>query len=196
MQKNKQINFMDDKVKAVLESTKEGMIKSIEHLENELTKIRAGKAHPSMLDSIKVDYYGTPSSLSHVANVSTPDSKTITIQPYEKKMIAPIERGISEANLGLNPQNDGVLIRITLPPLTEERRKQLVKQCKEVCEDGRVVIRGIRKNSNESLKKLLKDSISEDEVKTGEAEVQKLTDKYIAMIEDLFVAKDAEIMTV
>ncbi len=180
----------------VIQYTSEHMAKAIQHLEAEVLKIRAGKASPQMLEGIMVEYYGAPTPLAQVSNVTVVDARTLTIQPWEKNMLAPIERSIMAANIGITPQNDGVLIRITLPPLTEERRKQLVKQCKEVCEDGRVAVRSIRKNSNESLKKLLKDSVSEDEVKTGEAEVQKLTDKYIAIIEDLFSAKDTEIMTV
>ncbi len=187
---------MEDSVKKVLNSAEEGMQKAVDHLENELLKIRAGKAHPAILETIKVDYYGTLTALNFVANLSAPDSKTLTIQPFEKKMIPVIEKAIVESNLGFTPQNDGGIIRINVPPLTEERRKVLVKQVKEFCEEGRVAVRNIRREHNEQLKKLQKNGVEQDTVKTAEAEVQKLTDKYIKKIDDLLYKKEEEIMKV
>jgi len=187
---------MDDSVKLVLESAKEGMVKSVEHLEAELLKIRTGKANPAILDTIKVDYYGTMSSLSFVATLSAPDAKTLTIQPFEKKMIPVIEKAIAESNLGFNPQNDGSVIRINIPALTEERRKTLVKSCKEIAEEARIAVRKIRQNHNDQLKKLGKGGVSEDVIKSAEAEVQKLTDKYVGEIDDIMSKKEEEIMKV
>lgn len=187
---------MENSVKKVLSSAEEGMQKAVEHLETELLKIRAGKANPAILETIKVDYYGTLTALNHVATLSAPDSKTLTIQPYEKKMIPIIEKAIVESNLGFTPQNDGGIIRINVPPLTEERRKILVKQVKEICEESRVAVRNIRRDHNEQLKKLQKNGVEQDTIKVAEADVQKLTDKYIKKIDELFELKEEEIMKV
>jgi ribosome recycling factor len=172
------------------------MNKAIAHLESELSKIRAGKATPSMLDGIMVDYYGNPTQLSQVANISILDARTISIQPWEKTMLQPIERGIMAANIGITPQNDGVNIRLFLPPLTEERRRELVKKCNGEGEQAKVSIRNIRRDAIEQIKKLQKDGTSEDECKDSEASVQDATDKFIALVEKHLVAKEKEIMAV
>jgi ribosome recycling factor len=179
-----------------LTDTKVHMDKAIEHTDNEFLKIRAGKASPAMLDGIVVDYYGAPTPLAQVGSVSTPDPRTLTIQPWEKSLLAPIERAIMEANLGFNPQNDGLVIRINVPPLTEERRRDLVKRVKAEAENGKIAIRNIRKDTNEKIKKLKSESVSDDEIKTGEAECQKLTDAYIIKIDQLAEVKEKDIMTV
>ena len=144
---------MDDRLKILIEEAKDTMSKAVDHVESELTKIRAGKANPQMLDSVHVDYYGTPTPIAQVANVNTPDARTIVVQPWEKNLIAAIEKAITDANLGLNPQNDGIVIRLSIPPLTEERRKDLVKRVKAEGEAGKVAIRNIRKDVNEKIKK-------------------------------------------
>jgi ribosome recycling factor len=187
---------MIDKVKAVLDEMKETMEKAITHLNQELSNIRAGKAMPQMLDSISVDYYGSQVPLSQVANISTPDARTLVIQPWEKSLIQPIEKSIIDSNLGFNPQNDGVMIRINIPVLTEERRKSLVKAVKAEAENGRISIRSIRKETNEKIKKLEKDGLAEDDAKDAEAKVQVATDNYIHKIEQLLTSKEAEIMHV
>ncbi len=187
---------MDEKIKIQLEEAKDNMIKAVDHVEVELSKIRAGKASPQMLDGLMVDYYGTPTPLNQVGNVNTPDARTIVVQPWEKSLIPAIEKAITDANLGLNPQNDGSVIRLNVPPLTEERRKDLVKKVKAEGEAGKVAVRNIRKDVNERLKKLQKDGIAEDEIKAGEAEVQKLTDSFILKIDKHIEIKDKDIMTV
>ncbi len=187
---------MSELIKKQVTDAKASMDRAIEHADNELNKIRAGKASPAMLDDVKVDYYGTPTALSQVGSVNTPDARTIVIQPWEKSLLTAIEKAIKEANLGVNPQNDGVIIRINVPPLTEERRRDLVKKAKGEAENGKVAIRNIRKDANEKIKKLKSEGVSEDEIKTGEAEVQKLTDGYIVKIDQLSEAKEKDIMTV
>lgn len=187
---------MSEEVKIVLDETKAAMDKAISHASAELIKIRAGKAMPDMLDSISVDYYGTDTPLNQVANVSTPDARTLAVQPWEKAMIEPIEKAIRDANLGLNPQNDGQIIRINIPALTEERRKDLVKQVKADAEFARITIRNIRKDGNEQIKKLQKDGLSEDTAKDAEGQVQELTNKYIAKIDEMVSKKEGEIMTI
>lgn len=182
--------------KEVLDAAKEQMTKAISHLESELQKIRAGRANPTMLDSIHVDYYGSSTPLSQVANISTPDARTLQIQPWEKNMITPIEKAISNANLGYNPTNDGQVIRINIPPLTEDRRKDLVKQSKSEAEHARVTVRNIRRDANEAIKKLQKDGLPEDQAKAAEGKVQNLTDDSIAKIDKHLEAKEKEIMTV
>jgi ribosome recycling factor len=172
------------------------MSKAISHLESELTKIRAGKASPSMLDGIMVDYYGSPTLLNQVANVTILDARTISVQPWEKTMLQAIEKGIMAANIGITPQNDGTNIRLFLPPLTEERRKDLVKRCNGEGENAKVSIRNIRRDTIEQIKKLQKDGLSEDECKDAEKETQDTTDKFIAMVEKHLVAKEKEIMAV
>ncbi len=186
-----------EQLKKITATSREGMQKSLEHLETELQKIRAGKANPAILDGVRVDYYGTPTPLRQVATVLAADAKTLTIQPYERNLIPAIEKAIKEENLGLNPQNDGILIRITLPTLTEDRRKQLVKQAKEMGEEAKVAIRNVRRDQNEALKKLGKgDGIPEDAIKATEAEVQKITDGYVKQVDDVLKNKEAEIMKV
>ena len=187
---------MNEFISLQLDECKESMIKAVAHTESELTKIRAGKATPGMLDGIYVDYYGNSTPLAQVSNINTPDARTIVIQPWEKPMLSVIEKAIMDSNIGLNPQNDGSIIRLAVPPLTEERRRDLVKKAKEETEKGRVAVRNIRKDANESIKKLKNDGVSEDEIKTGEAEVQKLTDTYIAKVDLLAELKEKDIMTV
>jgi ribosome recycling factor len=187
---------MSELIKKQVNDAKALMDKAIDHADNELNKIRAGKANPSMLDDISVDYYGTPTPLSQIGSVNTPDARTIIVQPWEKSLLPAIEKAIKEANLGINPQNDGVIIRINVPPLTEERRRDLVKKAKGEAETGKIAIRNIRKDANEKIKKLKTEGVSEDEIKVGEAEVQKLTDAYIVKVDQLSEAKEKDIMTV
>lgn len=183
-----------EELELYLEEAKELMTKAVAHVGCELTKIRAGKANPSMLDGITVEYYGVTSPLNQVSSITTPDARSIFIKPWEKSLIGEIERSIMAANLGLTPQNDGQQVIINIPMLTEERRKQLVKQVGHECEHGRVSVRSIRKDINEQLKKI--KGVSEDDVKNAEAEVQKLTDDHIAKIDALMKKKESEIMTV
>lgn len=186
----------DPRLKPVLDNLKQMMDAAIDHANSEFTKIRAGKSHPSMIDAVKVEYYGSLVPVSQVANISTPDAKTITIQPWEKNMFQAIEKGIIISNLGFNPTNDGTIIRITLPPLTEERRREIAKKAKGESENAKVAVRNIRKETNETIKKLQKDGLPEDEAKTAEASVQKTTDAYIKKIDELLAIKEAEIMHV
>lgn len=169
---------------------------AIAHLEKELLHIRAGKANPAMLDSVHVDYYGSLTPLNQVSNISTPDPRTIAVQPWEKKMIPVIEKAIMAANLGFNPDNNGEVIRINIPPLTEERRKGLVKQARNEGENAKISIRTARKNANEELKKLLKEGLPEDMQKDGEKEVQTYTDEFVKKIDILVSAKEKDIMTI
>jgi len=187
---------MNELTKKQLDDAKLNMDKAIDHCDSELIKIRAGKAMPSMLDGITVDYYGTPTPLTQVGTVNTPDARTLVVQPWEKSLIIPIEKAIKDANIGLNPQNDGIVIRLNVPPLTEERRRDLVKKVKEEAERGRIAIRNIRKDVNEKIKKSKAEGISDDEIKDGEAEVQKLTDAYIIKVDKLAELKEKDIMTV
>jgi ribosome recycling factor len=187
---------MSELIKKQVTDAKAAMDRAIEHADNELNKIRAGKASPSMLDDVYVDYYGTSTPLSQVGTVNTPDARTIVVQPWEKSLLTAIEKAIMEANLGVNPQNDGVIIRINVPPLTEERRRDLVKKAKGEAETGKIAIRNVRKDANEKIRKLKSEGVSEDEMKTGEAEVQKLTDAYIIKVDQLTEAKEKDIMTV
>jgi ribosome recycling factor len=179
----------------ILNESRAHMQKAIEHLEVELGKIRAGRANPSMLDSVHVDYYGTNTPLSQVSSITVPDARTIAIQPWEKSMLVPIEKAIQAANLGFNPQNDGTLIRINIPALTEERRKDLVKKTRAEAEHGKVSIRNIRRDGNEHIKKESK-SVPEDVIKGLEDQIQKLTDQYISMVDKHLEAKEKEIMTI
>ena len=188
---------MDENIQIVLEATEEGMQKAIRHLEQELIKIRAGKATPVMLDGITVDYYGSSTPLNQVAAVSAADARTLTVKPWEKNMIPIIEKAIIEANLGLNPQNDGEMIRLNVPRLTEERRKDLVKQARNEGENARIGIRSARQDANQSLKSLQKDEgISEDLVKGAEKQVQDMTNSYTDKVSSILNAKEDEIMTV
>jgi ribosome recycling factor len=187
---------MSEQVEQIISNTSAGMAKAIKHLEAELVKIRAGKASPQMVDGVTVEYYGAPTPISQVANVTTTDARTISIQPWEKSMIAPIERAIMAANLGVTPQNDGVVIRLFLPPLTEERRKELVKKVNAEGEQGKVSLRSIRRDAIESIKKLQKDGLSEDAAKDAEGRIQGLTDKNIAIVDQHCKDKEKEIMTI
>ena len=179
----------------ILNDSKAHMQKAIEHLETELAKIRAGRANPAMLDSVHVDYYGNSTPLSQVSNVSIPDARTLAIQPWEKGMIVPIEKAIQAANLGFNPQNDGTIIRINIPPLTEERRKELVKKTRAEAEHSKVSVRNIRRDANEHIKKDGK-STPEDVVKGLEDQIQKMTDHFIGIIDKHLETKEKEIMTI
>jgi len=183
-----------EELELFLEEAKELMSKSLTHVGQELTKIRAGKASPAMLDGIMVSYYGTMSPLNQVSSITTPEARTLFIKPWEKGLIQEIEKAIMAANLGLTPQNDGQQVIINIPILSEDRRKQLVKQVNNECEQGKVSIRSVRKEINEQLKKI--KGVSEDDVKNAEDQVQKLTDDFIARIDALMKKKEAEIMTV
>ncbi|MDB5201642.1 MAG: ribosome recycling factor [Ferruginibacter sp.] len=187
---------MTEELNLLIEDTTASMTKAINHLETELVKIRAGKANPNMLDGINADYYGNPTPISQVANITAMDARTISVQPWEKNMLQTIERAIIAANIGINPQNDGNIIRLFLPPLTEERRKELVKRCNTEGENAKISIRNIRRDVIESIKKLQKDGLSEDAAKDGELEAQGITDKYISLIEKHLAAKEKEIMVV
>lgn len=187
---------MTEDVPSIIAVADDHMKKAINHLETELVKIRAGKANPQMIDGIQVDYYGSPMPISQVANISVLDARTLSIQPWEKNMLQPIERAIIAANIGINPQNDGALIRLFLPPLTEERRKELVKKCQGEGEHSKVAIRNIRRDAIEHIKKLQKNGLSEDAAKDAEAEVQQVTDKYTSVVEKHLASKEKEIMSV
>jgi len=187
---------MTEDPSVIIEDAKESMEKAIDHLEVELIKIRAGKANPVMLDGIMVDYYGNPTPINQVANISAMDARTLSVQPWEKNMLQPIERAIIAANIGINPQNDGNIIRLYLPPLTEERRKELVKRCNAEGEHAKIAVRNIRRESIEKIKKLQKDGLSEDAAKDAEDEMQEITDAFIATIEKHLSQKDKEIMAV
>jgi ribosome recycling factor len=187
---------MEEEVALYLDDAKENMDKAIIHLQNEMIKLRAGKANPNMLDHIFVDYYGVSTLLSQVANINTPDAKSIVIQPWEKKMIDPIEKAILVANIGITPVNNGDTVRLNLPPLTEERRKQLVKSLRHEGENARVSVRTARRDVIEELKKLQKEGLPEDSVKTAEEKADKLTDQYYKKIDDILAKKEHEIMTV
>lgn len=180
-----------------LEQFKDKMSKSIDSLANEYTTIRAGRANPHVLDKISVDYYGQPTNLQSVANISVSEARTLVIQPWEANMVKEIEKAILVSDLGLTPNNDGKMIRLTFPELTEDRRKELVKDVKKKGENAKVAIRNIRRDANDSMKKQQKaNEISEDELKTAEADIQKLTDEFIAKIDKMIEDKSAEIMTV
>jgi len=185
-----------DDLKSIQHHADDQMKKAIDHLEVELVKIRAGKANPQIVDGITVDYYGSPMPLNQVSNVSVMDARTLSIQPWEKNMLQPIERAIIAANIGINPQNDGNIIRLFLPPLTEERRKELVKKCHGEGEHSKVAIRNIRRDAIEHIKKLQKNGLSEDAAKDAEADVQTLTDKFIVAVDKHLASKEKEIMSV
>ena len=187
---------MSEDVSLTFELAEDSMKKAIGHLETELVKIRAGKANPQMLDGIVVDYYGAPTPIAQVGNISVLDARTLTIQPWERNMLQPIERAIIASNIGINPQNDGVIIRLFLPPLTEERRRELVKRCLGEGEHAKVAVRNIRRDAIENIKKLQKNGLSEDAAKDAEADVQELTDKHIVVIEKHLAAKEKEIMAI
>ena len=185
-----------EEIQFILDSTEEAMTGSVAHLEKTFLNIRAGKASPQMLGSVFVDYYGSQTPMSQIANVNVPDARTITIQPFEKSMLQPIEKAIMVANLGFNPTNNGDIIIINVPPLTEERRRDLAKQAKAEAEDAKIGIRNHRKDANSDIKKLEKDGTSEDLCKNAEDDVQKMTDTFIRKIDEHLVNKEAEIMKV
>lgn len=187
---------MSEELQFVIDETEEGMKKGISHTESEFAKIRAGKASASMLDGVSVDYYGTMTPISQASNISTPDPRTITVQPFDKSMLPTIEKAITDSNLGLNPQNDGDFIRINVPPLTEERRRDLVKRVKTEAENAKVTIRNVRKDGNEAVKSLQKEGLAEDAAKGGESDIQDLTNKYSKKIDELVAIKEKEIMTI
>ena len=187
---------MEEELELILGAAEESMDKALEHLDYELGKIRAGKANPHVLDDVKVEYFGAPTPLNQVANVSVPDPRTIAVKPWEKSMIGPIEKAIMAANLGLNPDNNGEMIRIMIPPLTEERRRDLAKMAKRTCEDTKIAIRNIRRDAIEDLKKLKKDGLGEDLQKDKEGEIQKLHDVHVKNVDEMYAAKEKDIMTV
>jgi ribosome recycling factor len=187
---------MAEDIASIIANADDHMNKAITHLEAELVKIRAGKANPQMLDGIVVDYYGSPMPINQVSNISATDARTLTIQPWEKNMLQPIERAIIAANIGITPQNDGSLIRLFLPPLTEERRKELVKRCQGEGEHSKVAIRNIRRDAIEHIKRLQKNGLSEDVAKDAEKDVQNVTDRYTAAVEKHLSSKEKEIMSV
>ncbi|MCE2704837.1 MAG: ribosome recycling factor [Bacteroidota bacterium] len=187
---------MLDDVQSIAAYAQDQMKKAIGHLEAELIKIRAGKANPQMFDGLMVDYYGAPVPINQVANISVMDARTLSIQPWEKNMVQPIEKAIIGANMGVTPQNDGVLIRIFMPPLTEERRRELVKKCQGEGENCKVAVRNIRRDAIEQVKKLQKNGLSEDVCKDAENGIQQLTDKHITLVETHLAAKEKEIMSV
>ena len=187
---------MSDTVDSIISQCGQQMQKAIAHLETELSRVRAGKANPQILDGIMVEYYGNPTPLSQVANISTPDARTITLQPWEKNMFQPIEKAIIASNIGLNPTNDGNIIRLFLPPLTEERRKELVKRVNAEGEQTKIAVRSIRRDAIEQIKKLQKDGMSEDAAKDAEAAIQGITDKEIVSLEGVCKDKEKEIMTI
>ena len=187
---------MTEDISSIIATSEDHMKKAIGHLESELIKIRAGKANPQIIEGIVVDYYGSPMPINQVSNVSVVDARTLSIQPWEKNMLQPIERAIIAANIGINPQNDGALIRLFLPPLTEERRKELVKKCQAEGEHSKVAIRNIRRDAIEHIKRLQKNGLSEDAAKDAEADVQQVTDRYITAVEKHLSTKEKEIMAV
>ncbi len=181
----------------VKKNTEQKMLKSIETLKADLAKVRTGRAHTGILDHVMVDYYGSPTHISQVANVTLIDARTIGVQPWEKKMIAVVEKAIRESDLGLNPSTQGDIIRVPTPPLTEERRKEMVKLVKSEAEDAKIAIRNIRRDANEGLKKLLKDkACSEDDERRAQDDVQKLTDKFVIEVDKLVAEKEKEVLTV
>ena len=187
---------MSDEIEFTLDEANEGMNLAILHLEKELQKLRAGKASAQMLDGVRIDYYGVSTPIDQTANISTPDARQIIIQPWDKSVLGLIDKAIQAANLGFNPKNEGEILRITVPPLTEERRRDLVKKAKAEAENGKISIRNIRRIANETAKKLKKDGIPEDEVDKLELDIQKLTDDYIARVDKLLDIKEKDIMTV
>lgn len=187
---------MSEALDKIISDTGNQMKKAISHLETELSKIRAGKANPQIVDGIMVDYYGNPTPLNQVANITVTDARTLSLQPWEKNMIGPIEKAIIASNIGLNPQNDGTYIRLFLPPLTEERRKELVKRANGEGEQAKVAVRSIRRDAIEQVKKLQKDGLSEDAAKEAEGRIQGITDKYIALTDSHCKDKEKDIMTI
>ncbi|HPA35992.1 MAG TPA: ribosome recycling factor [Chitinophagales bacterium] len=187
---------MTEEVQMVLDETKDSMFKALKHLEDELRKVRAGKATPEMLNGITVEYYGAPTPLNQVASIKILDARTLVIVPFERKIIGDIERAIFQSNIGITPQNDGENIRLSIPPMTEERRRDLVKQSKNYGEQTKIVVRNARKDGNEMIKGMVKDGLSEDIGKDSEEKIQTLTNEYIAKVDKMLQAKEEEIMTI
>lgn len=187
---------MTEELELIIDDAEASMKKAIGFLEAELVKIRAGKANPNMLDGIMVEYYGNPTPINQVANINIMDARTISIQPWEKKTLQLIERAIIAANIGMNPQNDGQNIRLFLPPLTEERRKELVKKSAAEAEQAKIAIRNIRREAIEEVKRLQKDGLSEDLSKDSEKQIQEVTDKYIAIVDKVLASKEKEVMSI
>ena len=187
---------MEEEAALCIDIVRERMDKTVKHLEEELIRIRAGKATPGILEGVTVDYYGAVTPLSQVSNISTPDGKTIVVQPWEKSMLDPIEKAILYANIGITPMNNGELIRLNVPPLTEERRRELVKQVKSIGENAKVSVRNARRDGNDELKKLQKQGLSEDLEKEKADEIQKITDDYINKVDAVIAGKEKEILTV
>jgi len=187
---------MNEELELYLEDAKERMNATIDHLDRNLAKIRAGRANPAILDGVLIDYYGTPTPLNRISTINTPDARTIRVQPFERNMVAVIDKAILTANLGFNSTNNGEVVIINVPPLTEERRRDLVKQVKNEGETARISIRNTRRDTNEEIKKLQKEGLSEDIAKSAETEVQEITDKFIEKIDALLVQKEKDIMTI
>ena len=182
-------------VQDILNTAKDQMSKSLDYTKSQFAKVRTGRASASLVDSVKCDYYGTPTPISQISSISVPDAKTIVIQPWDRSTLGIIEKAVQSADLGFNPQNDGNIIRIPVPPLTEERRKDFVKLCKKYGEEGKIAVRNVRRDEMDSLKKSEKDKvITEDDKKWGEAEIQKITDEYIKKIDDALIHKEKELM--
>ena len=187
---------MNEDIEFTLDEANEGMYLAVQHLEKELQKLRAGKASAQMLDGVRIDYYGVMTPIDQTANISTPDGRQIIVQPWDKSVLGLIDKAIQAANLGFNPKNEGEILRITVPPLTEERRRDLVKKARAEAENGKISIRNIRRLANETAKKLKKDGVPEDEVDKLEADIQKLTDEYISKVDKILDVKEKDIMTV
>jgi len=187
---------MNEEIEFTLDETNEGMYLALQHLEKELQKLRAGKASAQMLDGVRIDYYGVMTPIDQTANISTPDARQIIVQPWDKSVLGLIDKAIQAANLGFNPKNEGEILRITVPPLTEERRRDLVKKAKTEAENGKISIRNIRRIANETAKKLKKEGVPEDEIDKLEADIQKLTDEYISKVDKILEVKEKDIMTV
>lgn len=185
-----------EEIEFYLDAAKETMDGALKHLNIELAKIRAGKATPNMLEGVQVEYYGMMSPLQSVSSITTPDARTLAVKPFEKRLIGEIEKAIRNANLGFNPSNDGEVVRINIPPLTEDRRRDLVKRVKHEIETAKINVRNVRQDANNSIKKLKNDGVSEDDIKRGEERVQKITDSYVAKIEQVLAVKEADIMSV
>ncbi|MGB9852691.1 MAG: ribosome recycling factor [Candidatus Kapaibacteriota bacterium] len=179
----------------IIEKTKENMNKSLEYYKQQLAKVRTGRANASILDNVKVDYYGTPTPITQVATINVPDAKTIIVQPWDSSTINAIEKAIKQSELGFNPVNDGRILRIPVPPLTEERRREIVKFCKKLTEEAKIAIRNIRRDQIEIIRKAEKDKeLTEDDRKLGEEKIQKVTDEFIKKVDELFAAKEKEIL--
>lgn len=187
---------MHEEIEFTLEEAQEGMQLAVQHLEKEFQKLRAGKASAQMLDGVKIDYYGALTPIEQTANISTPDARQIIVQPWDKSVLGLIDKAIQAANLGFNPKNEGEILRIQVPPLTEERRRDLVKKAKTEAENAKIAIRNIRRNANETAKKLKKDGVPEDEVDKLEATIQKITDDFISRVDKIVETKEKDIMTV